>query len=650
MGDGTSLAAPRDEQVATMITPERWLQVKCVLQEALEIAPEQRPAFLDRACSTDHSLRREVESLLAVQGQAKGFMENPTLIESVLAKDQGITDHVSSHERGRRPTFELTTSLNRSIGDFGRLDVRLARGSGSAQSLEIRDLLRRRLQIVVLIALIGNAFLNLVRLVRLERPLFTHPNIWHMWVPAAFNLGILLALTAVLWRKRIYTLPGLRWLEAAAFGIGTLYFLGETYFSLFGDSAGYLLRYAQRYPAEIIIVAREPSIIWVVLIIGYGTFIPNTGRRCAAVTIAMALSCLSVVTVAGLLHAALPRRLLMLFLADMTLWLGCAVAMAIYGSQKITALRQEALAARKLGQYDLKQRLGLGGMGEVYLAEHVLLKRPCAVKVIRPDKADNPSTLRRFLREVQITATLTHPNTVQVFDYGQTDDGTVFYAMEYLPGLNLEKLVGQYGALPAQRVICVLHQLCGALAEAHAVGLIHRDIKPSNVILCSRGGLYDVAKLLDFGLVRMQSTDPSVAGATQAGLIFGTPAYMSPEQALGNSELDARSDIYSLGALAWFLALGEPPFVRDGVIQTLAAHINEPAPSLLSRSPAFPEDLANIVQRCLAKDPDNRFPNVTSLEQALVKCRSAGAWTQVEAAAWWNSISNTPGCAPVELE
>jgi serine/threonine-protein kinase len=423
--------------------------------------------------------------------------------------------------------------------------------------------------------------------------------------------------------------------------------LSDTYFPLFVDSGGYLLEYAQRYPQEIIAVARLASILWVVLIIAYGTFIPNTGRRCAAVTMGMALSCLSLVTIAGLLRPALPRRLLMLFLADMTLWLGCAVAMAIYGSHKITALRQEALAARKLGQYVLKRRLGVGGMGEVYLAEHVLLKRPCAVKVIRPDEADNPSTLRRFLREVQITATLTHPNTVQVFDYGQTDDGTVFYAMEYLPGLNLEKLVGQYGALPAQRVIYVLQQLCGALAEAHAVGLIHRDIKPSNVILCSRGGLYDVAKLLDFGLVRMQSTDAAAGGATQAGLIFGTPTYMSPEQALGG-KLDARSDIYSLGALAWFLALSEPPFVREGVIQTLAAHINEPAPSLRSRSSAFPEDLANIVQRCLAKDPDDRFPNITSLGQALAKCRSAETWTQTEAAAWWSSATTTAQSRPLE--
>jgi serine/threonine-protein kinase len=197
-------------------------------------------------------------------------------------------------------------------------------------------------------------------------------------------------------------------------------------------------------------------------------------------------------------------------------------------------------------------------------------------------------------------------------------------------------------------VVYVLRQLCGALAEAHTVGLIHRDIKPGNVILCSRGGMHDVAKLLDFGLVRLQSTELAGSGLTQDGLIFGTPAYMSPEQASGKKELDARSDIYSLGALIWFLATGEPPFVRDGVIQTLAAHINEPVASLRSHYPEFPEDLDNVAQRCLAKDPEQRFPDVESLEQALAARTVVRAWTQTEAAAWWNRISDTSKCPPVE--
>lgn len=618
------------------MTPERWQQAKGILHQALELKPEQRSVFLDRACSNDDSLRHEVESLLGAEPQAEGFLKDPTRLASLPAKNQETGSQASDRERGQTLTLEFFAGYDEKIGKFERLNLRLARGIRSAQSLEIRDLLRRRLQVIVLVALIANAFVNLLRLVRLEKPLLTHENIWQVWVPAAVNLAVLLVLAAVLWRKHIYTLVQLRWLEAITFGIATLYFLNDTYFPLFVGHGGYLLAYAHRSPQEIIAVSRLASILWVLLIIGYGTFIPNTGRRCAAVTLGMALSCLGLVTLAGMLHPAIPRKLLVLFLADMTLWLGCAVAIAVYGSQKISALRQEAFAARKLGQYELKQRLGQGGMGEVYLAEHALLKRPCAVKVIRPDQAGNPSTLQRFLREVQVTATLTHPNTVQIFDYGQADDGTVFYAMEYLPGMNLQGLVEQYGPLDPRRAVHILSQLCDALAEAHAVGLIHRDIKPSNVILCSRGGLYDVAKLLDFGLVRLQVADPNLTGATEPGLVFGTPAYISPEQALGNRELDARSDIYSLGALAWFLALGEPPFVRDSVVQTLAAHINEPVPSVCSRRPEFPEDLADIVQRCLAKNPANRFPNVTSLQQALAQFSAERAWTQVEAVAWWN--------------
>jgi serine/threonine-protein kinase len=403
--------------------------------------------------------------------------------------------------------------------------------------VEIQALLRHRLRILALIAFGGNAFFNAFRFLRLE---FTPAVVWLTMVPAAVYLGVFLVLIAALWSARPYTLRQLRWLEGLIFGVTTVYDAWETYTTLFLVQR-WLLEYAQRHQSEMSILARQPSTLWMAVIVAYGTFIPNTGRRCAVVTGSIALTPITVVAVAGLL-SEVPTRLLVIFLSDMVLWLGVAVAMAIYGSHKITVLRDEAMAARKLGQYQLKQRLGEGGMGEVYLAEHVLLKRPCAVKVIRPDQAGDPTTLQRFLREVQATATLTHPNTVQVFDYGQASDGTVFYAMEYLTGLSLEELVRVRGPLPPARVIFVLRQLCGALAEAHAIGLIHRDIKPSNVVLCNRGGMYDVAKLLDFGLVRMESTAASGAGLTQAGLIFGTPTYMSPEQAAGR-DLDARSDI-----------------------------------------------------------------------------------------------------------
>ena len=534
---------------------------------------------------------------------------------------------------GRRnllPSLELTTEA-----PSGRTPLRVGAGflhaASSAQSLEVQTLLRQRLRNASLIVWGGTGAFNAARFFRLD---FTAQEIWLVMAPAAIYLLLLAVIAAMLWGQRTYTLRQLRWFESVLFGLTVTHFLNETYAGLFAQP-GWLVMYAQRHPAEMSILGRQPSVFWMALIIGYGTFVPNTGRRCAAVTSLMALAPLTLVGSVGLLEGQVPTRPLVLILVEMVIWLGIAVAIAIYGSHKITVLREEAMAARKLGQYQLKQQLGAGGMGEVYLAEHVLLKRPCAVKVIRPEQAGDPTTLQRFLREVQVTSTLTHPNTVQVFDYGQAEDGTVYYAMEYLTGLSLDDLVRAHGPLPPGRTIAVLRQLCGALAEAHGIGLIHRDIKPSNVILCSRGGVHDVAKLLDFGLVRMQSTDD--LGLTRQGLIFGTPTYMSPEQAVGTN-LDARSDIYSLGALAYFLLTGQPPFRRDSVVQVLAAHIDEPVVAPRSCRPDVPEDLEAVVLRCLAKDPGERFPDAACLEQALRACGSAGDWIESDAAAWWAAL------------
>jgi len=313
--------------------------------------------------------------------------------------------------------------------------------------------------------------------------------------------------------------------------------------------------------------------------------------------------------------------------------------MAAYGSHRISVLRRQAFEARKLGQYRLKERLGAGGMGEVYLAEHMLLRRPCALKLIRPERAGDPKNLLRFEREVQATAALTHPNTVQIFDYGHAEDGTFYYAMEFLPGLNLDELVKRHGPLPPERSVHLLRQVCGALHEAHTVGLIHRDIKPKNIITCERGGSHDVAKLLDFGLVRSHGSGPDADNLTQEGALAGTPAYMSPEQADGKKDLDARSDIYSLGAVAYYLLTGQPPFVRPTQLQTLIAHAcDPPIPPVQIRS-EVPPDLQAVVLQCLEKAPARRFPDARSLDKALADCRAAGLWTEERAVAWWHGRS-----------
>jgi len=296
--------------------------------------------------------------------------------------------------------------------------------------------------------------------------------------------------------------------------------------------------------------------------------------------------------------------------------------------------RSKAFEARQLGQYRLIAPLGAGGMGEVYLAEHNMLKRPCAIKLIRSEQAGDPHVLARFEREVRMTARLSHWNTVEIYDYGRTEDGTFFYVMEYLPGLNLEDLLERHGPLPAERVVHLLRQTCQGLREAHAVGLIHRDIKPGNLFAAQRGGLYDVVKLLDFGLVKPVAEIPS-ARLTQEGAISGTPLFMSPEQARGLGDVDARSDIYSLGAVAYTLLTGRPPFERKSPMEVMIAHARDDVTPPSQLQPDVPADLERVILRCLAKRPQDRFQDTDSLEQALADCAAADQWTQARAARWW---------------
>jgi tRNA A-37 threonylcarbamoyl transferase component Bud32 len=289
-----------------------------------------------------------------------------------------------------------------------------------------------------------------------------------------------------------------------------------------------------------------------------------------------------------------------LIAAMATVW-RCALLILVsvcgFGAHAISRLRLQVVEARQVGQYRLRRRIGAGGMGEVYLAEHRLLKRPCALKLIRPDRLGDPRAVARFEREVRATAGLSHPNTVEVYDYGRTRDGTYYFVMEYLPGLNLAELVERHGPVPPGRVVYLLRQICGALGEAHAAGLIHRDIKPSNVLAARRGGQDDVAKLLDFGLVRPAAA-PSAAGLSADGQVVGTPLYMSPEQAGGGREVDERSDIYSLGAVAYHLLTGRPPFDGEETMAVLIAHARDPVippsqvlsgvPTDVERRPAVP--------------------------------------------------------------
>jgi eukaryotic-like serine/threonine-protein kinase len=236
---------------------------------------------------------------------------------------------------------------------------------------------------------------------------------------------------------------------------------------------------------------------------------------------------------------------------------------------------------------------------------------------------------------------LTHFNTVRIYDYGSSE-GSFYYVMEYLEGPSLDALVTRAGPLAPGRAVYLLRQLCGALAEAHAAGMVHRDVKPGNVLVAALGGQRDVAKLLDFGLVQDLSATGLGERLTEAGVVMGTPAYMCPEQASGSSAVDARGDVYSLGAVAFFMLTGRPPFEGRNVGEFIAAHLTRPAPDLRALRADVPADLAAVVAKCLAKEPSDRYQSAAELDAALAACACAADWSASEAAKWWVSANTSP--------
>jgi hypothetical protein len=316
--------------------------------------------------------------------------------------------------------------------------------------------------------------------------------------------------------------------------------------------------------------------------------------------------------------------------------LGLGALLVTAGFQLLRRAEARAERAERLGQYTLVGKIGEGAMGAVYRARHALLRRPTAIKLLRPDRF-SPRAEGRFEREVQITSRLTHPNTVAVYDYGRTDAGTLYYAMEYLRGLTLDQVVNRFGPLPERRLVHVLKQVAGSLAEAHDQGLVHRDVKPQNVMLCHRGGVPDLVKVIDFGLVK-DSPEERGADLTSEGAAVGTPLYMAPEAASSSGEVDARSDLYSVGVVAYYLVTGEQPFFGLTANEVFKKHL-EDRPVLPSEKlgrPVAPE-LESLILRCLAKSPVARPESARALLGMLedVVEPALGAWSHDEAEAWW---------------
>jgi eukaryotic-like serine/threonine-protein kinase len=350
-------------------------------------------------------------------------------------------------------------------------------------------------------------------------------------------------------------------------------------------------------------------------------FIPSSARRTLAV---------SVVTALPLAVYSVGNETVRLSVWKV-MWLLASITVATAGSAVIYGLRREVRHARQLGQYTLEEKLGEGGMGVVYRARHAMLRRPTAVKLLKPERMGEAGR-RRFEREVQLTAGLSHPNTVTVFDYGRTPEGVFYYAMEYLEGLGLDQLVAADGPQPPRRAVHILRQVLGSLAEAHGVGLVHRDIKPGNIMLCERGGLSDVAKVVDFGLVKDLEGE---GGTSHDATLVGTPLYLAPE-AIRSPAADARADLYSVGAVAYFLLTGRHVFEGRTVIEICGHHLHTPpTPPSERLGRPLPAALEAWVLTCLEKDPARRPASASEAAARLEPCGLGGEWTPDEARAWW---------------
>jgi eukaryotic-like serine/threonine-protein kinase len=393
------------------------------------------------------------------------------------------------------------------------------------------------------------------------------------------------------------------------------------------------------------------------ILIGRSIYVPSTARRTLALGLAIApLALFALYTLhrnghrpadfTALAHEELkeePGSWAIRWTIVGAVWWTASVFLTTMASRVFYGLREEVRDARRLGQYTLLEELGQGGMGVVYRAQHALLRRPTAIKLLPPDKIGEES-IARFEREVQLTAMLSHPNTVRVFDYGRTADRVFYYAMELIEGASLDRVVLATGPLPAGRVIHIMDQIAGALAEAHTIGLIHRDIKPANIVLTRIGGFPDLVKVLDFGLVK-QVTGVAMDGpaVTHAGSMAGTPQYMAPEAITSPDQMDGRADLYALGGVGYFLLTGAEVFKGKSVLEICGHHLHtQPLPpSKRVDRPAgagpVPADLEALILRCLAKSPGERPASADDLRAALRSCADFGAWSEMDARAWWSA-------------
>jgi len=454
------------------------------------------------------------------------------------------------------------------------------------------------------------------------------PGSFVLWGPSAISIVVALFVAALTRSARmplsVKAHIGLAFEVAASYGIAAAEFLDPSSLAVRGSWTG--LSWVA---------------VWTAL---FTVVVPTKPRRALAAAIA------SVSAVPVMVGSAMAAGYASFTLTPLEFFLGLVfpylfvVVMAYVGARVVYSLGSEVSRARELGSYRLVERLGQGGMGEVWRAKHLLLARPAAIKLIRSSLTADVRTgaledaRRRFEREAQVIASLRSPHTVNLFDFGVSADGAFYYVMELLDGLDAETLVRRTGPVPAERAIHLIRQVCHSLSEAESCGLVHRDIKPANIFLCRYGEDHDFVKVLDFGIVKAATATETGPALTRDMTIHGTPAYMAPEQAFGSSDVDGRADIYATGCVAYWLLTGQLVFTADTPMALLLDHAQTPPAPPSSRTELpIPSALDDLVLSCLAKDPAARPQTARELSRRLANVDGATAWTDDRARDWWAS-------------
>ncbi len=522
------------------------------------------------------------------------------------------------------PRYERSVSPERAPTTKG--PVKVVAGTGPRLSAESDELKQRRLRAATVFFLASVSVLLVWRLTAA-----VNKGLWPLHLCVIMALG---SLYLFLSDPRPLSQRRLTALEVATFGVMSAFLAIRQYDAMMQALKSELVSTIQ-------LAYRSSLMGELILIFAYSMLMPNTWRRSARFVIAMIAVPSLTQAIVYLSHPELFQRVLTLgdfgIYSENLILSFLGACLAIFGTHVVNTLRAEVFQARELNQYKLGEPLGGGGMGEVYHAEHRMLKRPCAIKLIRGDRANDAAAIARFEREVRATARLSHPNTIEIYDYGHTDDGRFYYVMELLKGLSLAEIVEQHGPLPPARVVYLLKAACEALGEAHANGLIHRDLKPANIFSARKGGHYDTAKLLDFGLVKGGEEQGS-AELSRDGTVRGTPMYMAPEQATGQNDLDHRCDLYAMGGVAYYLLTGRPPFDGGTAAEVMIAHVRDPVVPPSTINPAIPKDLERVILKCLAKRREDRYQNAEELAQALGACECATEWDARKASDWWDRI------------